>query len=250
MDSEDTLYARGFLSKEIASYTERYRQDFATVFETCESRSHAATAALYNANIAHLVDPARQHELVALAFWCRCLSACQGALLLAERGMAPEAGSLLRTAVEFLFYGAALLADPGVLDSLIDGDKHARLKQAKAMLKDGKAAGTLAAEQVDSLNELIAAIDKTKPTIDAYSAAEKANLANLYSTVYRGMSLVSSHATLAATNSVFQIDETGNLQLIFGPSPENLDFYLGLIAVCLATGMARFDTLVQPPSGD
>lgn len=245
MNSQNTIRSHGFLSVEIEQYREQYLKQFAAAFDKCRYQSMSATATLYEANISWLEGSGKQHELLAVAFWCRCLSACQGAILMAERGMAPEAGILLRTGVEFLFFAAALLVDPSIFESLADGDQHSRLKQAKGMLKDGKAERTLTSDQLATLNQLINEIGTTKPAIDAYSAAEKAGLSNIYSNLYRGLSLISSHATLSATNSVIKIDENKRVQLFFGPSPENLQFLLGLIETCMATGAQRLQSILK-----
>ncbi|WP_404935462.1 DUF5677 domain-containing protein [Paraburkholderia sp. BL27I4N3] len=50
--------------------------------------------------------------MFAVGFWMKCVTACQGAILLTERGLIPDSMTLTRTAVEALFHAASLLVSP------------------------------------------------------------------------------------------------------------------------------------------
>jgi hypothetical protein len=125
-----------------------------------------------------------------------------------------------------------------------EGDSYARREQAQSILKEGLKAGTLDQEQTERLESLIAQLEKGKKQISAYEAATKAGMAYLYATVYRGMSFVGAHATLAATNLMFE--PTGeHVSAVFGPSDEDLPFCIGLVDKCLAEGAEHFDSLLK-----
>ncbi|MDW3688448.1 hypothetical protein RA280_43340 [Cupriavidus sp. CV2] len=74
----------------------------------------------------------------------------------------------------------------------------------------------------------------------------RAGLAYLHATVYRGLSFIASHATMSSTNALFEPRSEGNVQMVFGPSTNGIDFCLGLIDTCLAKGAPRFEKLFDP----
>lgn len=244
MSITDTLESRGFLSSELNSIRDHYREKHAELFAICEAKSDAATLRLFGACIPEIFGPGKLHLALALGLWNRCLSACQAALLLAERGMIPEAQTLVRSAFEFLFFAAAAAKDPAVLESMMHGDTYAKHEQARCMLKEGIRTGQLTQLQIDTLKKVI---DEGvgKKQISVFDAAERAGMSYYYATVYKGMSLVGAHATAAATDAVFEEVEEG-FSPVFGPSDENLPSCIGLIETCLAEGARHFDPLLRP----
>jgi hypothetical protein len=246
MTMSDSIETRGFLSKEMDSVRETFRARHADLFSICEAKSDAAITSLFKANIPGAFEPDKLHIALALGLWCRCVSACQAALLLVERGMVPEAQILVRSAFEFLFFAAATAKDSAVMESLMHGDTYARYEQAKSMLKEGLRAGELTLDHIESLNQIIAQ-GMGKKQLSVFEAADKVGLAYLHSTVYRGMSLIGSHATAASTDSVFDESVLGVLAS-FGPSDKSLPFCIGLIDKCLALGGEYFDPILESSS--
>jgi hypothetical protein len=244
MSDADTIERRGSLSAEIEECRKNYRAAYAAKFEVCERKSDAATARLFGACIPAIFSSDKLHLAMALGLWIRCVSACQAALLLLERGMAPEAQTLIRSAFEFLFFAAATAKDPDVLESMMHGDTYAKYEQARCMLKEGIKTSHLTQSEIDRLNEVIAE-GVGKKQISAFDAAEKVGMSYYYATVYKGMSLVGAHATAASTDAVFQEDERG-ISPVFGPSDDKLAFCIGLIDKCLEEGSKHFDPILQP----
>jgi hypothetical protein len=243
MAKGDSIRLQGFLSDKINDYRRKYRLLFATAFLDCEASSNRATALLFNANLNGVL----QHQLLAVALWNKSVSSCQAAILLAERGMVPETKILVRSAVEFLFFAGASLADPSVLDRMVIDDSHERNKMARGMLN----VITHAAHR-DALNTVINEYSSRPKGVSAFSAFDAAmaiGLESLYQHVYRGMSLDAAHATIQSTNSFFQTDEQeGVISPVFGPNDEGIDFCLGLIQVCLSTGIDRFESILTRKS--
>ncbi|WP_425128562.1 DUF5677 domain-containing protein [Burkholderia latens] len=95
----------GFLSPEIQSFRDRTRTRFADRVRECEEISRRATTQVFSQEIAISTVPG----VTAASLCARCLSGCQAAILLAERGMGVDALALLRTAYENLFFSVALL---------------------------------------------------------------------------------------------------------------------------------------------
>lgn len=242
MNKADSIRVRGFLSVEIEKYRKDYREAYKDAFLACESKSDAATKRLFDADLSVFNSPEKLPIVASIALWTRCVSTCQGALILLEKGMVPEAQTLIRTAYEFLFYSVAGLSNPQVFESLKDGDGHARKVQAECMKAHGKK--ELTEQQIEELTELVNERIGAKRQLDAFQAARMAGMANLYSTVYRGMSFVAAHPTLASMDAVFE-ERGDGFGLTFGPADKGLEFSIGLIDTCLAHGVKHFDLILQ-----
>lgn len=237
MNKPDTIETRGFLSAEALRYCANYKVQFSKEFERCEELSEQATTQLFGLSISdeHL------HELQALAYWARCLGACQGAILLVGRGMAIEAQSLLRNAFEFLFFGVALVNDSTVFERLANQDSIERVKQAKGIIEARGA--SMPDSQNEALNELINELSPNNSGISVFDAAKIARAENMYQTVYRGLSLTASHGTnLTSTNHFFEANQAGKIDPVFGPSPVGIQFTLELIETCLVAGIDLLGT--------
>lgn len=238
--SRADIAAKGFLSPEIESARLQLHAELATSIGEAGAISDRVTMKLFSADVSDYAP----HEILALSFWMRCIRACQGSYLLAERGMAPEALILLRSAFEFLFFGAASLADPSVFASLAEGHGHESRKQAREMIREGTKGGHLTALQVERLRQVEEMVGVTKPALTAFDAAQLAQLGYLYATAYRGLSMMASHATLAGTDSVLEGQPDGDAKAVFGPSTSNVKFAFSLIATCLANGENCFMPLI------
>lgn len=243
MADTDSLESRGFLSAEIDEFRAYCRQTHAKLFAICEAKSNDSTRRLFSTNIPGVFGPEKLHLTLALGFWNRCLSTCQAAILLCERGMVPESQVLIRSAYEFLFFAVATAQDRDVLDSLMHGDTYARHEQAKCMLKEGTKTGQLTQEQIEALKKIIVSGSGKRP-LSAFEAADRAGMSYYYATVYKGMSLVGAHATAASTDAVFE-ENSGGFSPVFGPSDKNLEFCIGLIDKCLEEGAKHFHPILQ-----
>jgi len=232
----DAFKTRGFLSGDLHAFQAEYLIQFADSFDKLEAASTRATTGLFNLQVANLQGV----ETRALLFWMKCVANCQAMFLLLERGMATQAQILLRSAAEDLFFACALLKDPTVLDRLVEEDLEQRRKQAEGMLKSMK---SLLPEQSKDLEDLVATLPKKPNGIKAQRVAEIAGLLELYQTVFRGMSLVAAHGTLTSVASSVQGNDDGSLQLVFGPSPEGIEWTLSLASLLLEHGIQEFGVL-------
>ncbi|NTZ82468.1 hypothetical protein FCJ61_05450 [Burkholderia metallica] len=176
---------------------DQLRAELAATVAKAETVSDRVTVCLFSADVSHYAP----HETLALTFWIRCLGACQGSFLLAQSGMAPEALTLLRSAFEFLFFGAASLADPSVFESLAGGHDFERRKHARAMIREGSQGGHLTEDQIALLRQVEEDSGNPKPALDAFAAAQRAGPGYLYASAYRGLPMMASHATMAGTDT-------------------------------------------------
>ncbi|WP_157661043.1 DUF5677 domain-containing protein [Burkholderia ubonensis] len=101
----------GFLSPKIQDFRAHLRSQFKELVSHCEDASRRVTMQVFGLNLTAPTVP----RVTAASLWTRCLSSCQAAILLAERGMGLDALALLRTGYENLFYCAALIKRPTVI---------------------------------------------------------------------------------------------------------------------------------------
>lgn len=241
MADGDGIKADGFLSPELEKYRTGYLQRYFAAFQPCFEQSGQATQLLFSAEITEVLN----HQLLAIALWQRSVRSCQAAIMLCERGMVPEARIQIRSAYEFLFYSVAALFSPDAMDDMIRDELIERRKMAEGLRKTAPD-GHLNIADLSFLDEIIKdANGPGKSKLSAFDAAQLAGMEYLYQTVYRGMSLDASHATIYSTNHFFQTDEEGNLAPVFGPSDIGIEFTLSLISTCLANGLAVFSPFIH-----
>ncbi|MEX3555804.1 MAG: DUF5677 domain-containing protein [Burkholderia gladioli] len=224
---------KGFLSPLLATQQALAREQFKDEFRECEQWSDRAMASL------RTLTPGYKHASVAFAaaYWMRCIRACQGGIILAERGMIPDALTLARSAVESLFHAVALIDKPALLDRLIEHDMFERIKQARGILSTASIMRHVAPADRAGIEALILAAAEKPRSWPAYEAAKEAGLLELYETMFRGFSLSAAHSTLTSLDHEFVPSSDGELD--FGPSYEDLSSTLEMLGICLRVGIER-----------
>ncbi|MBN3729395.1 DUF5677 domain-containing protein [Burkholderia sp. Tr-20390] len=230
----DDFSTKGFLSSTLASQQARARERFKADFDACEAWSDRALASL-NAMTAGFKHPS---VLFAVACWMRCIRACQAGILLAERGMMPDALTQARSAVESLFYAVALVENPELLERFVEHDMFERIKQARGVLSVPSIMLHVTPEDRARIEALTLKAAEKPRDWPAYEAARHANLLELYQTLFRGFSLGAAHCTLTALDHELNPSSLGDLD--FGPSYMQLTETLDMLGVCLRTGVERF----------
>jgi hypothetical protein len=239
----DGIKQMGFLSPEIEQYRAHYLKTFSVAFTRLEMASSQATEALFELQMQEL----SYEQGCAVLFWLKCVAHCQAAFILLEHGMAPQAQVMVRSAVEHLFFACAILKDGSVLQRLAVADDAQRRTQAHGMLR----LATLTPSQREELESMIQEPASAGKGISAFDAAHIAGQEDLYQTIYRGLSLVAAHGTLSSADSALQVDfgDVQTAQAVFGPSPEGVEWTLGLAATLLARGLQQFLPLGRPAGG-
>ncbi|HEP6430596.1 TPA: hypothetical protein VDB83_004919 [Burkholderia cenocepacia] len=224
---------KGFLSPLLATQQELAREQFKEEFRECERWSDRAMASL------GALTPGYKHPsaVVAAAYWMRCIRACQGGILLAERGMIPDALTLARSAVESLFHAVAVMDKPELLERLVEHDMLERIKQARGIMSVASIIHHVSPDERAGLEALMAAAAEKPRQWGAYDAAREAGLLELYETMFRGFSRSSAHSTLAALDHEFDQSSVGDLD--FGPNYAYLGWTLEMLGICLRVGIER-----------
>jgi hypothetical protein len=218
---------RGYLSPTIDDFRVTQKATYKEVFEEVEAASDIAQVTLMGA----CVDLNEPHMVAAIVFLQRTIRSCQAALILCERGLVVDAQTLLRSAVEAMFHGIALINDPSVFTRIAREGDIVEAKQADAMIKSLSENG-LTEQNIVDLTEVVSRGAGKGAGFSTYDAARVAGLMPLYDTFYRGLSGIASHATFRSMDSsIFVGDESA--ALMAGPTDLHLEFTLGLLKVCL-----------------
>lgn len=186
--------------------------------------------------LAHLKFSGRGgSQCTAIAFWSKCVRACQAAFLLAERGMVADAQATLRGAVETLFHAIALVRKPEILARLREHDDAEKRKQVDQMLTHKGIRAALTDVDRERL-EPLSSLPKGNPftVLDAASAAK---MTHLYEMIYRTLSQTAAHSTLTSLNHELLSKDEGGPALRFGPTNDQLEWTIGLISECLSAGI-------------
>jgi hypothetical protein len=127
------------------------------------------------------IDATSGRQRLVLGFFLRSLSNFQGAILMSERGMTAEAGTLSRACLETVLYMAAA-TDEGFLCKLKDDHELHRRNIAQWIFGLPAEQRGCSPEQLEELQR-IAEDDKQRSSIKMHKVAEMTGLTSLYSSV-------------------------------------------------------------------
>ena len=199
-----SLNEHGFLSVEIEQVRKRYHQQFPEIFGLIIELSRLAQSML------PMIEgqPRTLKNLFVSAYFIRSLQQCQGAILMAERGMFTEAYTLIRGGLETVFYlGAATRGTDFSREMGRDHVKRTRTA-ATAHIQRMKELDPNADEShLQSVIDTMMAQGIDPEALLIQAVAKKAELSVLYDTLYRQLSNSHAHPTLSSLNSIWEMDE-------------------------------------------
>jgi Family of unknown function (DUF5677) len=162
----------------------------------------------------------------------------QGALILAERGMIPDARTLLRSGVESAIALHALANDPGFVDQMIAAHHLSQRKLARVVLNNPAYLASCSAKEIAEMHATITAVDameadpKKKPKDISWADVAAKYCADLYHLLYRSLSSDGTHATINSLNRFVIAD--ANMQITaFKLAPNTDGLVEALSAACL-----------------
>jgi hypothetical protein len=154
---------------------------------------------------------------VVLLF-ARGLSSFQGGVLMMERGMSVEALTLARSCLETSFYLAAIVRDPAAIEGMIGSDAKHKKKIARWLTGPGAAAAELSQEQAEKLSAFLLRAATDGPSPGIADVARKAEMSEIYETVYRDLCDRAAHPSLNSLLRHLTQDPQGHVVgLRFGP---------------------------------
>lgn len=227
-----TFEELAFLSDEMDAFRKSMRMKFKDEFVVIENRSRAAITELRSVSGTFSLN-----YLVGAAFWLRCIEGCQGAVLLAERGLPTAPFAVLRTALECLFASCAVWRDVGVIAKMEQQHHFERIQQARLMMSFQS---TL--EVADEHMALLKKVADTPPVNKAWTAFDAASAAGfeqLYQVQYRGLAIGGAHASPRSLDDYWEEQQNGTVGLGLEPSDRQLTLTLNVVQTCLINGSER-----------
>lgn len=231
----NTFSEFGFLSDEATTNVQPLREAYQEQFARVEDLMAGAMLAVQRNEFT-----ASRTYVVGVGYWLRCIEACQGAVLLIERGMPVAPYSVIRTAFECLFIACAVWRRPELLGKLEDGHHVARIKQAIGMVKAG-AQSRVPPEQFAALKEVAETVPPSLSGLSFHDAAVAGGFEWVYHHVYRGLALAGAHATVRSLDEFVKEQPDGSFSIGFESSPNRIAFQLTWVADCLRKGMERHE---------
>lgn len=224
----------GFLSDQIEHVRRKYRADFSEIFGFVTELSQLAQSLLP----AIEGQPRTLKNLVVSAYFVRALQQCQGAVLMAERGMFTEAYTLVRSGLETVFYlGAATRGADFAREIGRDHVKRTKTAAEAHMQRMKELDPNADESHLQSVIDTLMEQGVDPGTLMIQAVAKKAELGLLYDTLYRQLSNSHAHPTLSSLNSIWEMDENQLPRgILWGPErgdPEEIVDVLSLDYVVL-----------------
>jgi hypothetical protein len=122
-------------------------------------------------------------------------------VILGEKGIVPDARTIVRSAVETAIASIAVAADPTFIEQMIAADAKHKLTLARALLADADYKGRYSPDEINKMKQSIKsyeAIDKSStraPKAINWKDVADRYCKDLYMTLYRLLSSDGTHAT-------------------------------------------------------
>jgi len=216
----------GFLGNEICGWAQECRTQHREWFELCAEINRFAHRLLFNLEV-HSESP---RETISALIFTRALDNFQGSVVLAERGMLPQAQILCRCALEAAFSLHAIAKDDDTISQLIQGDRRHQLrllKNARELLQNPQSVlrqQTTEQELAARISELEESLrtDRGEPP-KIKDLANKGGLLELYYSAYAILSLT-VHSNLRDLEKQLGLDDRGHISTLYwGPDPRTVD---------------------------
>ncbi|MFO1024686.1 MAG: DUF5677 domain-containing protein [Acetobacteraceae bacterium] len=209
-----SLESEGYLSPDVRSWIATHRSQNPELFGLADRMNRTAQRTMMGCAVP---DNDNRALLVVLLF-ARGLSSFQDGVLMIERGMSVEALTLARSCLETSFYLAAIVRDPAAIEGMIGSDAKHKKKITRWLTGPGAAAADLPHEQTERLRAFLLRAATDGPAPGIADVARKAEMSEIYETVYRDLCDRAAHPSLNSLLRHVTQDAHGNVVgLRFGP---------------------------------
>lgn len=240
------LLPDGFLSPNVEAWRQEVRENATDWFALAEDINRASVAILGTLAPSSGSD----RELGAAAMFARALQSFEAVILLTERGMLADAGTLARNIVESAIYlgGLAMIADFPERMAASNNAHFASMAAALATHLEDDMGDAEAAADMRTLVDDVKAKGYVLKDIKLLQLAKEVGLDPLYQVVYRKLSGDSAHASLESMNRHLVRNTSGCIErLKFSPQRDGLESILSA-AIAAFLGAMEVLNLVFPQS--
>lgn len=191
-----------------------------------------------------VIHPAKwsDRELAAAAMFGRALQSFEATVILAERGMLADAGSLARNIVESaVFLGGLALVDDFPKRMAASNNAHFfGMAQAIAeqMEMNGAQEDLLSAGELRELLQDVRDQGHARTSINLRELAKEVGMDPLYEVVYRMLSGDAAHPSIASIERHFGRNDSGQVEkLIFSPQRDGMEKVLSAAIVAFLAAL-------------
>ena len=191
MNDDKNHYARGFLSTVVGNIREEVRQKYAAWIAIFDDVNILSVEYQHTIQI----DPTDPTELYGAALFARTIASTQGAVILLEHGMLPQARAVLRTALETLFPLCAIVQKPQLTTKFLASHDADKRTVADRMLKWKDPNLRAAVTDSTSPAELDGYLASKAKKLNVHDIAVEADMEDWYLTHYMLLSF-SAHSAV------------------------------------------------------
>lgn len=238
MSNEIQLPLDGFLSPKLEPWRDAARASAHEWFNLVDGINRSAVAILST------LEPQRSsaREMMAAQLFARALQTFEAAILLAERGMLADAGTLARSIVETTIYlGGVATKENFTARMAADNNHHFHemgVAIAEHLERDGGEDGKSEAKELRKALEAAKGGDFKFGDIKLRNLAKEVGMDPLYEVVYRQPSGDSAHPSIASCERHLVRDARKRVEkLIFKPQRDGLERTLSSAIVPLLGAM-------------
>ncbi len=178
-----SLSENGFISSEVRVWIKKFRSEYSEVFNLADETNRFCQKSVFqlDAHSKHL------HEILVATLYIRTLSNYQAVILLAERGMMPEARTITRAMLETVFSLCAVAKSEQLATDYVREDQKKRLKFLNKFKEfHGDLPKDVDVDEIEELENRLKEDIKQKKIKERTTKqwAEEAGLSNWYLTAY------------------------------------------------------------------
>ncbi|MGE8704014.1 MAG: DUF5677 domain-containing protein [Achromobacter sp.] len=228
----------GFLSPLMDPWRQQTRQSAHAWFSLVEDLNRSAIAILPKLN----PQTSSDREIGAAAMFGRALQSFEAVILLTERGMLADAGSIARNIVESAIYlGGLSMLDDFPRRMAASNNRH-YFTMAESLAHQIETKGcdgeTQDAIELRQLLEDVKTQGHMRKSINLRDLAIETEMDGLYDVVYRQLSGDAAHVSLASVERHVARGASGRIErLIFGPQRDGLESILSAATSALLGAM-------------
>jgi Family of unknown function (DUF5677) len=205
--NEHHPFAAGFLSEAVQEVRADVHRTYPTHVAAFKEANLAAVAFQHSLEFRR-DEPA---DLYGGALYARTLASVQASVVLLERGLVPQARTVLRSALETLFALCAIAKEPSLARPLLDSHNADRRRLADHMQRwqDPGLKAAIAAEVGSP--EFAAALQSKSRELNHFDLAKRADMEDWYLSMYTLLSF-SAHGAISDLSSHLVEDDSGELR--------------------------------------
>lgn len=239
---------KGFLGAEAQAYIADHREKFDGWFSALDQINGIAVEYLGN-----LQPTSEIQQITCFALYLRVVSSFSAAVKLLEYGLAKDAGTIIRSQIESVFFLKACCDDTDFVEKYHYAGEDFRRKIANLALQKAEGAIDLTEENKPKLEAIKAKIDAQRKSgevedLIVATVAKNYGLEAMYNTAYRVLSNNHAHSGTGSIKSYFEFGPKGEItKILWGPQLTDVDHLMYTLCAGLMVAITSMQTVFKIP---